>query len=165
METDGSGQYRFQNVCPGRYTVIADYENVPHAHSHFSPMLIEFLYGTRVAEVKLTATHPRTELPVSLPPKPGVMHVRILNRETKQEVLKFSVQLKVPGQLESPELSFLFDTQVREHDVEVPPDKDVICHVTADGFQEWSESAGTGKVIHVGSGNEMTLEADLDPLK
>jgi hypothetical protein len=93
------------------------------------------------------------------------MHVRIVNGQTRKEVLKFKVKLEVPGQNESPEASFVFDPQVHDHDIEVPPDKDVICHVTADGFQEWNEGAGVGKVIHLASGNQMTLEAELEQIR
>ncbi|MGA2979496.1 MAG: carboxypeptidase-like regulatory domain-containing protein [Terriglobales bacterium] len=160
--TDELGHYRFQNVCPGRYTVIADDEKVAYTPS--SPELNAFLYGTPAMEIRLTAKHTYGNLPVHLPPRPGFIHLRVINQETKEEVLQFSVQLEVPGQKESPEMSVLFNQQVHNHRVEIPPDKDVILHLTADGFHEWSESAGRGKLVRVASGIDTLVEVDLKPL-
>jgi hypothetical protein len=60
-------------------------------------------------------------------------------------------------------MSFIFDETVKDRQIEVPPDKDVIYHVTADGFHEWSESAGQGKLIRLASGAKATLKAELPP--
>jgi len=162
IETDGAGHYRFENVCPGRYTVVADDEKVAYKGS--SPDLNAFLYGTPVAEIRLAAKRNYGNLPVYLPPKPGFIHLHVINQKTREEVLQFVVQLRVPGQKESPEMSFLFDPQVHNHRVEIPPDKDVIFHLTADGFHEWSESAGRGKLLRVASGIDTSLEVELRPL-
>jgi len=159
VTSDESGQYRFAHVCPGRYAVIADDEKV--AYQSASPMTNEFLYGSPIQEVRIDASHGRAELPVHLPPKPGFLRVRITDRETKQEVQKCTVTLAVPGQDTLPELSSLFESAEQNHVVEVPPDKDVIVRITADGFQEWSER----KVVHIASGTQATLEAELERLK
>ena len=161
--TDREGSYRFEHVCPGRYTVVVDDEKAGYAHASF--MLNEFLYGSPTAEVTLTVKNPEADLPVYLPPKPGFMQVHITNRETKAEIWKFIVTLKVPGQQHASELSVSFDEATKDHQIEVPPDKDVIFRVTADGFHEWSESTGQGKLIRVTSGMKAPLEAELEPLK
>jgi carboxypeptidase family protein len=163
LRTDQSGEYRFEHVCPGRYAVIADDEAV--AYRSASPMTNEFLYGSPVEEVRINANHARAELPVYLPPRPGFMVVRIIDEDTKQEVQKCTVTLEVPGQHGEPELSSMFESAEQNHVIEVPPDKDVVVHITADGFHEWSESIGAGKVVHVQSGERATLEAELDRLK
>jgi hypothetical protein len=163
VETGREGNYRFEHVCPGRYTVVVDDEKAGYPHA--SPMVNAFLYGSPIAEVTLTVKNPQADLPVYLPPKPGLMQVHITNQETKAEIWKFSVTLKVPGQQDASELSFSFDEAVKDHQIEVPPDKDVIYHVTADGFHEWSESTGQGKLIRVTSGAKAPLEAELEPLK
>lgn len=163
VETDREGNYRFEHVCPGKYTVVVDDEKVGYRHA--SPVLNEFLYGSPIAEVTLTVKSPQADLPVYLQPKPGFMQVHITNRETKAEIWTFKMRLKVPGQQTASEMSYLFDNSVTNHEIEVPPDKDVILHVTADGFHEWSESTGQGKLIRVTSGTKAWLEAELDPLK
>ena len=128
-------------------------------------MLNEFLYGSPILEVRLTTRNPQADQAVYVPPKPGLMHVQIVNRETRAEIWKFSLTLMVPGQQSAPEISFGFDDDVKDHEIEVPPDKDVIFHVTADGFSEWSQSTGQGKGIRVPSGTKTMLEAELEPLK
>lgn len=162
-KTDQEGEYRFQNICPGRYAVVADDEKAGYPDS--SPQINEFLYGFPITEVRLTAKNPQAELPVFLPPKPGFIQVHVINRETKAEVLKFSVKLKVPGQQRRAEISFEFDAEFKHREITVPPDKDFVCRVTADGFHEWSESAGPGALIRVPSGTRTTIEIELEPLK
>jgi hypothetical protein len=78
--------------------------------------------------------------------------------------VKFSLKIKVPGQHKASEVSFEFNPMVKDYEIVVPPDKDVIVHLTADGFHEWSESAGHGKILRVPSGTRATLEAYLAPL-
>jgi hypothetical protein len=160
VKTDDAGKYRFQNLCFGRYTVISDDERV--AYRGANSYMNRFLYGSRIAEVRLTAKHPQAELHVSIPPKPGFVRVHITNQETKADLVRFSLKVKVPGQQKASEVSF--NPMVKDYEIVVPPDKDVIVHLTADGFHEWSESAGHGKLLRVPSGTRVTLEADLEPL-
>lgn len=162
-KTDQEGQYRFENICPGRYAVVVADEKTGYPDS--SPEINEFLYGSPITEVRLTAKSPQAELPVFMPPKPGFVQVHITNRETKTEVLKFSVNLKVAGQHKRSEISFEFDADMKDREIMVPPDKDVVFRVTADGFHEWRESAGPGTLIRVSSGTKTMLEIELEPLK
>jgi hypothetical protein len=74
-ETDLAGKYRFENVCRGRYTVLPDDKSMGYVNP--SPNLFDFLYGCRVAEVKLVSQNALAILPIQLPPQPGRMHVRI----------------------------------------------------------------------------------------
>ena len=161
--TDEKGEYRFENVCPGRYAVVVEDEKTGYPRT--SPMMSEFLYGARVRQVRVTAKHPQIELPVYLPPKPGLMQVHISNGMTKAEISKFSVKLRVPGQHRTPEAGFEFDPRFKDHQIQVPPDKNVVFHVTAEGFHEWRESAGRGKIVRVPSGTQVALEVELEPLK
>jgi hypothetical protein len=159
VETDKEGTYRFERVCPGRYTVLV--EDGKAGYPSAGPMLNAFLYGAPVPEAILTVKNPQADLPVYLPPKPGLMQVHIINQETKVEVGNFRVMLKVPGQQDESKMEFIFD-DITVRQIEVPPDKDVIYHVTAEGFHEWGESAGEGKVIRLASGAKATLEAELE---
>jgi hypothetical protein len=163
VATDQEGVYRFENLCPGRYAVVV--EDKKAGYPYASPLFNEFLYGARIAEVKLTTNHLHGELPVYLPPRPGFMHVHVSNRETKAEILKYSVKLRVPGQRRTPEAGFEFDSMMKDHEMEVPPGRDVIFHVTAEGFREWRESAGHGKLMRAPSGADATLEVELEPLR
>ena len=90
------------------------------------------------------------------------MHVS--NGETSAELLTFSVKLTVPRQRRTGKVSFEFKPDVKDPEIQIPPDKDVVFHVTAEGFREWRESAGSGKVIHVPSGTHVALDVRLEPL-
>jgi hypothetical protein len=46
----------------------------------------------------------------------------------------------------------------------VPPDRNLLLHVTANGFREWDESVGRGKPINVPSETTLTLNVQLDPI-
>lgn len=109
-QTDQAGEYLFQNVCPGRYTVVID-------DTYSSPGLNEFLYGSPVLEVRLTDTNPQAELPIYVHPKPAIMRIHVTNQKTKSDVLRFSVQLIVPGQQITPEISFEFDPTIHDREV------------------------------------------------
>ncbi len=162
-ETDQAGQYRFEKVCPGRYTVLPADERAGYPDA--SPEWYEFVYGRRVAEVKLNAKHSLAELRVILPPRPGIVRIHVVDRKNKAEIQKFSVQLKVPGQRKPPWIEFLFGPSVEEPEIHVPPDKEVILHIRGERFREWSQSVGRGKVIRVPSGSRVTLEVELEPLQ
>ena len=45
----------------------------------------------------------------------------------------------------------------------IPPDRDVLLHVTSSGFHEWAESAGKGKLIRMPSGSHAELDVRLAP--
>lgn len=159
-KTDLGGEYRFEKVCPGRYTVLPEDKEAGYPHS--TPDLFAFLYGRPVAEVKLTSQNAHAELPIRLPPKPGRMSVHITDRTTKAEILEFTIEMKVPGQRLSPEMKYLFHPDIKNHEIEVPPDKEFTLRVTAQGYREWGGSIGSGKLVHVPSGTEAALEAQLE---
>jgi hypothetical protein len=158
VETGSGGNYRFGHVCPGTYVVTVGDEKAGYPHA--SPMESAFLYGS-TEQIKLTIENPQAELAVHLGSKPGFVQLHITNRETKADISKFTVTLSVKDQPGG--LSYMFDVGVKNRKIEVPPD--VICHVTADGFREWNESVGRGKLFRVQSGKKVTLEAELQPMK
>ena len=163
VRTDGRGEYHFQNLCAGKWTVVAIDEKTafPGATAHLNA----WLYDSPVPTVKLTARRLHAELRVSIPPKPAFMVTHITDRETKQEVLRFTIKIRAPGQHRGPrEVSFSCDPMFKDSELPIPPDKDVIVHVGADGFHEWRQSAGHGKALHVRSGTRATFEAELEPL-
>lgn len=160
LKTNQGGEYSFEHVCPGRYAVLA--EDAEAGYPDSSPYLFEFLYGRRTAQVKLTAKHSLAELPVQLPPQPGRIKVFVTDRVTGVEITKFTIEMIVPGQHHSPEIKYEFSPEIHDREIEVPPDKDVIMHVTADGFREWSASASGRKVIRVSAGTQESLLAQLE---
>lgn len=161
VRTDEAGKYRFVGLCPGRYTVLPDDEK--GRYPNISPWLFEFLYGRRVSEVRLTAKHFFAELPLQLPPRPGRIHLRVTDRATNADVQKFTIKMMVPGQRHTSKIEILFSPEIIDRDITVPPDKDFILRITADGFHEWGDSVGGNKLVHVQAATQTTLEAQLAP--
>jgi hypothetical protein len=163
VRTDEAGKFRFEELCPNRYTVLPDDEK--SGYPNISPLLFEFLYGRRVSEVRLTAKQVSAELPVQLPPKPGRIHVRVTDRTTNAEVQKFTIRIVVPHQRHTPKIEILFSPEISDRDITVPPDKDFVLRIIADGFHEWSDSVGSHKLVHVEASAQTMLDAQLEPLK
>jgi hypothetical protein len=65
VKTDMAGEYRFENVCPGRYSVLPLDESMGYAS--FNPYLFEFLHGQRVTEAKLTSKNALAMLSMAEP--------------------------------------------------------------------------------------------------
>jgi len=163
VRTDEAGKCQFKELCPNRYTVLPDDEK--SGYPNISPRLFEFLYGCRVSEVRLAAKQVSAELPVQLPPKPGRIHVRVTDRTTNTEIQKFTIRMVVPRQRHMPKIEFLFSPEISDRDITVPSDKDFVLRINADGFHEWSDSVGGHKLVHVESGAQTMLDAQLEPLK
>jgi hypothetical protein len=163
VKTNQAGEYRFERLCPGRYTVLPDYEKL--GYPAVSPNAYQFLYGLPVEEVKLIAENSLAELPVKLRPKPGRMHVHISDRATSAKILRFTIELKVPGRKRMGDILLLFEPTTSDDAIVVPPDKEFTIHVTAKGFHKWSGNSGDRRVFLVASGSWATLNAELDPVR
>ena len=45
----------------------------------------------------------------------------------------------------------------------IPPQKNLLLHVSSDGFREWDESVGRRRPITLPSGTQLRLAVELDP--
>jgi hypothetical protein len=154
--TNERGEYRFVNLpWWGRYTVCAEDEEA--GYSEFSTGCVG---QSQPPEVELTPERPEAELRVHLPPKAAFLRVNLSNRKTGAAIPAMRVVVTSSGN--PPSLIFsmsCYSTKV----ILLPPDKDVLLHVTSDGFREWKESVGTGKPLRLASGTRLTLDVQLDP--
>jgi len=154
--TNERGEYRFVNLpWWGRYTVCAEDEEA--GYSTFSTGCVG---QSRPPEVEITPERREAELRVYLPPKAAFLRVNLSNRKTGAAIPAMRVVVTSSGN--PPSLIFsmsCYSTKV----VLLPPDKDVLLHVTSDGFREWKESVGTGKPLRLATGTRLTLDVQLDP--
>ena len=44
----------------------------------------------------------------------------------------------------------------------VPPDTSLFLHITSNGFREWKDSIGKGKLIRLASGARLKLDVQLE---
>jgi len=156
-KSNDAGAYRFQSLpWWGRYSVTAEDEEAGYS-----------LFSTDQArddppEVELTPEHREAEMTVYLPPKAGFLHVHLTNQETGADITAMRVALM---EVESP-TSPMFSTSCGSNRVIlIPPDKSLLLHIWSDGFREWKESIGKGKLIHLPSGIRLTLDVQLEPVQ
>lgn len=156
--TNDKGEYRFEHIpWWGRYTVYAD--DLEAGYSIFSTGPAG---DSHPVEVELTRENREAELNLQLPPKAGRVAIHLTNRSTGAVIPAMRVALMHPDRPESE----LFSTSCLSSDVVlVPPNKDLLLHISSDGFREWDESVGEGRLIHVASGTRLSLTVQLDPAK
>jgi len=154
--TNERGEYRFVNLpWWGRYTVCAEDEEA--GYSTFSTGCVG---QSQPPEVEITPERREAELRVYLPPKAAFLRVNLSNRKTGAAIPAMRVVVTSSGN--PPSLIFsmsCYSTKV----VLLSPDKDVLLHVSSDGFREWKESVGTGKPLRLAPGNRLTLDVQLEP--
>jgi hypothetical protein len=155
-KSNDAGEYRFSDLpWWGRYSVYAEDDDA--GYSLFSTGQGR----TEPPGVNLTPEHRDAKLRVFLPPKAGFVHIHLTNRRSGAAISGMQVSL---SPMESPgkqQFSMGCDSN---HVVLVQPDKNLLLHVTSDGFREWDESVGKGKPLHLTSGTQLTLDIKLEPL-
>jgi hypothetical protein len=146
--TDKEGHYRFGNLWGlGKYAIYA--EDWDAGYSIFT--------NSEFHEVTISAEHPETELNLRLPPRAGFLDFHLTNRKTGEEIRDLVVKVCATGK------EFGTVSQSTTKPVLVPPDEDLLIHVSSHGFQEWNRSAGKGLPIRVKSGNHLKLDVQLQP--
>jgi hypothetical protein len=154
--TNDLGEYHFENIpWWGKYSVSAEDDYA--GYSVFSTG------GGRndPPEVELMPEHPVAEMKVYLPPKAGLLHIRLTNRRSGASISGMQVSI---SPAESPEKLVFSMSCDSNHVVLVQPDKNVLLHVTSDGYREWDESVGKGKPLRLASGERLTFDVQLEPL-
>ena len=150
--TDQSGHYRIGKLFGwGSYTVHAEdwdagYSTVVNSKFH---------------EVTILPEHPEAELNFRLPPRAGFLDFHLTNRRTGEEIGDVVVNVRVAGK-EYEKVSAVSQSAAKP--VLVPPDEDLLIHVTSHGYQEWNRSVGKGLPIRVKSGNHLKLDVQLEPV-
>ena len=155
VKTNNAGEYRFEHLQWGKYTVYADDEEAGYSGFSTGPE-----GDSHPAEVELAAERPEAEFRVQLPAKAGFLEIRLSNRRTGGAISAMRIALMTAKNPASPVFSMsCYSNRV----ILLPPDKDLLLHVTSDGFREWDESTGRGKPIHLPSGARLTLDVQLEP--
>ena len=154
--TNDAGEYRFESLpWLGKYTVYADDEDAGYSSFSNGPAGD----GSNPPEVEITPEHLEAQLTVVVPPKAGFIQIHLTNRRTGAEISGMRVALMQEKNPVSPiETMSCYSNRV----VLVPPDTPLLLHITSDGFREWNESIGKGKVIHLASGARLKLDVQLE---
>jgi hypothetical protein len=148
------GEYRFQGLAWGKYRVY-----VVDDDSGYRGDLVK--EGDEPSEVEISPEHRQAEYRVVLPSKAGFLQIHLTNRKTGAAIPWMNVSVAPTEDPQHPFDSSRDSSLV----ILVPPDENLLLHVTAEGFGEWDQSAGTGKLIFVPSGTQLTLAVELEPAK
>jgi hypothetical protein len=154
--TDLAGNYRFERIpWWGRFTVYADDPDAGYS-----------LFSTGPAgpgnppEVTISPEHAEAILDLRLPPKAGFLQIHLTNKRTGAVIS--GLQVTVMSSQATPQLIFSLGCS-SDSVVLIPPDKDLLLHVSSSGFHEWDESVGRGKPMRVPPGTHVELSVQLTP--
>jgi hypothetical protein len=155
-KTNDAGDYRFENIpWWGRYTVYADDEDAGYSSFSTGPA-----GDSTPPEVEITPEHPEGELKVVLPPKAGFIQIHLTNRKTGAIITAMRVALMPEDKPASPVFTMSwYSTQV----ILIPPEKSLLLHISADGFREWNEIIGKGKLVRLASSARLKIDVQLEP--
>lgn len=152
--SNDDGHYRLENLPWGTYKVYAEDDEAGYLREVDDD-------NQSQPSVKISRNYPQAEFRVVLPAKAGVVQIQLTNRRTGAVIPWMWLTVTTSTDplhsdnhsCESSELTL------------VPPDRNLILHITAKGFREWDESSGKGKLIFVPSGTRLTMAVQLDPIR
>jgi hypothetical protein len=155
VKTNDAGEYRFEHLNWGRYTLYAEDEEAGYSSYSTGPA-----DHSQSPAVELTPEHWEAEHKLQLPPKAGFVEIRLTGRRTGASIFAMHVAVMPMEKPESPLFRMSCNSS---HVILVPPDRNLLLHVRSDGFREWDESVGSGKPLYLPSGTRLILDIELDP--
>lgn len=153
--TNDRGEFRFNLPWWGKYTVYADDED-----AGYSTYSTGDLAQCQPPTVEITPEHREARITVTMPPKAAFLRVELTNRTTGASIA--ALDITVLRDTQTPSLVFSMGGPSAQA-VLLPPDRDLLIHITSDGFREWDGSVGHGKKLHPASGEHLKLNVELDP--
>ena len=154
-QTDQNGNYRFERLpWWGRYTVYADDAEAGYSLFSTGPG------PAKPPEASISPDHAEARLDLRLPPKAGFLRIHLTNQRTGAVIS--GLEFRVTSNEAPPRLIYM-GSSFSDRAVLLPPDKDLLIHITSDGFHEWGESAGKGKAIRMAPGSQVELDVELAP--
>jgi hypothetical protein len=151
--TNQHGEYRFEHLPLGTYVVCADDQRAGYA-------LYTCARQNPAATVTLTVEKPEGEVRVDLPQQDGFLEIHVINQESGGPVPALRVEAEWENELRLK----IKATWHENHVVLLPPDTEVMMHVSAPGFRAWEDDAGTGKLIYLRPGAKVKLDVQLTAL-
>ena len=157
--TNQAGEYHFRPLPLGeKYSVFSRKAQIEYPR--FSP--------APTAIVELTVEHPNVELRVDLPPRVGILTIHLTDRTTGAFIPRGLVKIKVADAADSRWSEVWADSSnclfFPDCAIPVPPDRQLLVHVSSTGFKEWDESEEKGKPLFVHSGARLTWDIQLEPI-
>ncbi len=154
--TDQNGRYRIRSIpWWGRSSVFVEDE-----HAGYCLGITGERSSTQPSEVTLSPQYPEVKLNLRLPSCAGFLHIRLIN--SKSGTVIPVMQIKVESQEDPKRVIFSFNSY-SDRAIFLPPDKNLLLHISSPGYLEWSKSVATGKLIRISSGKFLDLKVILKP--
>jgi hypothetical protein len=153
--TNESGEYHFENLGVGTYMIFPDDEEA--GYDLFMTAKEDSIY---FVIVRLTAEQPKVELRVHLPPQDAFLEVHLTNQKNGAPIEAIEFELHRTDERRSTAYKI---SSVENLVFLIPPDRDLLLHVSSPGFREWQESVGSGRPIRLTPGARLRLDVQLVP--
>jgi hypothetical protein len=152
-KTTEAGEYSFEHVCAGRFSVVVDDELAGYPPSFWSYFL------DNAPEVELTAEHLQVELPVIVPEKAASITIVARDARTNATIRVLEITLRASKA----------SSITVEHDSSepllLPANTDLLCRLVADGYREWPDGKKGAKHFRLAPADRMSIKVDLEPLR
>jgi hypothetical protein len=162
VKTNQIGEYRFDHLCPGTWTVVPSDPSA--GFRTMDPEYFELLSANPMKKVKLGRKNSSGDISLQLPPTPARLDLHVSNQVTGAEIGKFDVRIDVPGQKRQFAIEFFFSPNISDRTIEVPPDKKYKLRITTHGFRKWNERVGSSRLPRVQPGALRDLNVRMQPL-
>lgn len=116
--------------------------------------------ATSVLTLSLTPQRPSAHILIKLGSKPARVNFNVVDRNTGGPIKDFDISVASVDQSISTRAQTF-----NQSSIAIPPDKDVLIIVQANGYKRWfyMESGGSQPTVRLQSGEERNVEADLEP--
>lgn len=155
-KTGAVGEYSFENVCTGRFTVVVDDEGAGYPDSIWS-----YLLGFK-REAELTPKDSRIDLPVLVPPKAASLNVVAQDSRTNAPIRILEVKFRTSQADIHDWITFNHNTV---DPLLVPSNTDLLLRVAAGGYRDWKGGGKQGKQMRLAPEDHAILEVELQPLR
>jgi len=139
--TDAEGNYRFDHLEPGTYTVYPT--DVKTGYDFLAPNFFAFVSGHPFPRARITITRPEAAIDLALPDKPAILEVAAAPTDKSKPIESYTVKLKTNRHFRDSEVTFSRGSREHEHySIPIPPDTPIEIEINARGFRKW-RSSGT----------------------
>lgn len=150
--TNERGEYHFDHVCDGRFTVLVQDENSGY------PIPEWYLWLGKHQDVKLAADRQTAIVNVYVPPKGGQLLLTVRRRDTKEVIRTAEVKFKFVNHRN---LGWIRFNPLDGEKITLPANTELMCRVQAKGFHTWIDGKRKGMRIKLAPEETLALEAEV----
>lgn len=151
-KTGEHGEYRFDHVCDGRFTVLIQDQQAGY------PIPYWYLWLGKYQDVKLAAHRQTAIVNVYVPPKGGQLLLTVRRRDTREVIRTAEVKFKFVNHRN---LGWIRFNPLDGEKITLPANTELMCRVQAKGFHTWIDGERKGMRIKLAPEETLALEAEV----